>query len=288
MTERIGIIGGSGLYNMDGLDIKERIELSTPFGSPSDAYVLGTFAGKEVVFLPRHGKGHRFPAHQVNYRANIYGMKKLGVGRILSVSATGSLRERYEPGDIVLVDQFFDRTRNRASTFFEDGIAVHILFADPICPRLNEIVYDAAKDILGEHAHKGGAYLCMNGPQLSTRAESHAYRSWGMDIIGMTNLTEAKLAREAEICYCTIAMITDYDCWKESDEPFSAEKIIETFNANIGNARKILKNALEALPAEPDDCACRHALQGALMANPESLPAEVRERLDVIAGRYWI
>ncbi len=168
MTERIGIIGGSGLYQMDGLDIKERVELTTPFGSPSDAYMIGTFAGKEVVFLPRHGKRHRFPAHQVNYRANVYGMKALGVGRILSVSATGSLRERYAPGDIVLIDQFFDRTRNRPSTFFEDGIAAHILFADPICPQLNDLVFDVATEVVGRRAHKGGAYLCMNGPQLST------------------------------------------------------------------------------------------------------------------------
>ncbi len=287
MSERrIGIIGGSGLYQMEGFKVQERKRLSTPFGDPSDEYVLGELFGKPVVFLPRHGRGHVVTAPKVNYRANIYGMKSLGVEWIFSVSAVGSLKEEYHPGHIVAVDQFIDRTRQRQATFFDAGVCAHILFAEPICSTLTDVLYEAAKGVT-ENAHKGGSYLCIEGPQLSTKAESHLYRSWGADVIGMTNLTEAKLAREAEICYATIAMITDYDCWHESEEAFSAEKIVETFSQNVAVAQEVLRRAVDKLETGERTCACACALQGAILTDPAMIGDTDKERLDVIAGRFW-
>ena len=286
MADRIGVIGGSGLYAMDGLTIREERAVDTPFGNPSDAYFIGEFSGREVVFLPRHGRGHRISAPDVNYRANIYGMKALGVSRIISVSAVGSLKEGYRPGNMVMVDQFFDRTSGRRSTFFDQGAAAHILFADPICKNLSDVVYSAAKEhVGGDCVHRGGAYVCIQGPQLSTRAESLVHRSWGMDVVGMTNLTEAKLAREAEICYATIALITDYDCWHVDDEPFSAEKIVAVFASNVEKAKKTIAAALMLLPEQAPDCACRHALDGAFIGEKGAISPETKRMLRVIAGR---
>ncbi len=287
MSERpIGIIGGSGLYQMEGFEIRERKRLATPFGDPSDEYVLGELSGKPVVFLPRHGRGHAVSASQVNYRANIYGMKSLGVEWIFSVSAVGSLKEAYHPGHMVIVDQFIDRTRQRKATFFEDGIVGHILFAEPICTNLSRLMYDCAVEC-GADARLGGVYVCMEGPQLSTKAESHLYRSWDADVIGMTNLTEAKLAREAEICYATMAMITDYDCWKESEEAFSAEKIVETFSKNVKMAQDVLKKSVERFDLLERSCVCSHALDGAILSDPSVITPEARERLAGICQRIW-
>lgn len=284
-TGLIGIIGGSGLYQMDGFTVRERTRLKTPYGEPSDEFVLGELNGRSVVFLPRHGRGHVISASRVNYRANIHGMKQLGVEMLLSVSAVGSLKEAYHPGHVVVIDQFFDRTKGRASTFFDvDGLVAHILFADPICPDLRDVLHAAALET-GAVAHKGGTYVCMEGPPLSTRAESNFHRQIGADVIGMTNLTEAKLAREAEICYGTLAMITDYDCWHESEEAFSAEKIVATFRQNVATAQSILKRAVALLPEKGRPCACRTALEGALITDPAHIPAEAKERLRVIAGR---
>ena len=287
MTERrIGIIGGSGLYQMDGFEVRERRRIATPFGDPSDEYVLGELHGKPVVFLPRHGRGHAVTAPKVNYRANIYGMKMLGVEWIFSVSAVGSLKEQYHPGHIVVVDQFIDRTRQRQATFFDEGVCAHILFAEPICSELAAVLYDAAASVT-ENVHKGGSYLCIEGPQLSTKAESHLYRSWGADVIGMTNLTEAKLAREAEICYATIAMITDYDCWHETEEAFSAEKIVATFAQNVTVAQEILRRAVKGLEPGERACVCANALQGAILTDPAIISDASKERLEAIAGRFW-
>ncbi len=284
---RIGIIGGSGLYQMEGFQAQETRRLQTPFGDPSDEYVLGEMFGKSVVFLPRHGRGHVISAPHVNYRANIHGMKQLGVEQILSVSAVGSLKEQYHPGHIVVVDQFIDRTRQRKHTFFDGSIVGHILFAEPICGELADILYDAAVQA-GAQAHKGGSYVCIEGPQLSTKAESHIYRNWQADVIGMTNLTEAKLAREAEICYATIAMITDYDCWHESEEAFSAEKIVATFAQNVKIAQEILKLAVKNIDMEQTrNCACSQALSGAVLTDMSLVSEEEKNRLDVIAGRLW-
>jgi len=283
--KRIGIIGGSGLYQMEGFEQTETRKLETPFGDPSDEYVIGEIYGKPVVFLPRHGRGHVVSANEVNYQANIYGMKMLGVEAILSVSAVGSLKEEYHPGHIVVVDQFIDRTRQRKATFFGNGIAAHIIFADPICMDLADILYNSAKEV-NAIVHKGGAYLCMEGPQLSTKAESHTYRSWNADVIGMTNLTEAKLAREAEICYSTIAMITDFDCWHESEEAFSAEKIVATFQQNVKVAQDVLKTAVKNLDlASLSGCSCHKALDGAFLTAPEMISEQVKQRLAPIVGR---
>jgi 5'-methylthioadenosine phosphorylase len=282
----IGIIGGSGLYEMDGFTVHERRQIDTPFGSPSDEYVIGELDGKPVVFLPRHGRGHVISAPFVNFRANIYGMKLLGVEWIFSVSAVGSLKGQYHPGHIVVVDQFIDRTRQRKSTFFDGGVVGHILFAEPICSETADVLYRAAVDV-NANVHKGGSYLCIEGPQLSTKAESLLYRSWGADVIGMTNLTEAKLAREAEICYATIAMITDYDCWHESEEAFSAEKIVATFKQNVAVAQNVLKRAVQLLPIESRSCSCGKALSGAIITDPSSITDEDKQRLSVIAGRLW-
>jgi 5'-methylthioadenosine phosphorylase len=280
----IGIIGGSGLYQLPGLTDVTETTVATPFGSPSDSYTLGTLAGTRLAFLPRHGRGHRVSPSEINYRANIWGFKSLGVDYLISVSAVGSMKEEIPPGDIVLVDQFFDRTKGRPSTFFSDGIVAHVGFADPVCPELVSTLHDTITR-LGHRVHRGGTYLCMEGPQFSTRAESRIYRSWGVDVIGMTNLPEAKLAREAEICYATLAMSTDFDCWHESEEDVTIELVIATLLANVEKAKGVIAAAVPAI-ARQRTCACSTALANAIITSPELITAETRRRLAPIAGRY--
>lgn len=284
---KIGIIGGSGFYHMDGVKKLKRIRIRTPFGNPSGDYVTGELEGAEVVFLTRHGKGHSISPSEVNYCANIYGMKKLGVERIVSVSACGSLKKELKPLDIVLPDQFVDRTSQaRKMTFFRDGIVAHIQFADPVCPEVSRVLYEAGRTA-GASMHIGGTYLNMEGPQFSTRAESNLYRSWGMDIIGMTNIGEARLAREAEICYATLACITDYDCWyqDEGSESVSLEMIIDNLSKNVNVSKRILKAAVPAL-ASSKSCGCQAALRNAIVTRPEVIPAATKRRLKAIIGKY--
>jgi 5'-methylthioadenosine phosphorylase len=280
----IGIIGGSGLYSMPGLTDVRELAQETPFGAPSDAYVLGTLAGKKVAFLTRHGRGHRILPTELNFRANIYGLKQLGVERIVSVSAVGSLKEEHKPGEFVIVDQFVDRTRHRVDTFFGDGIVAHIAFADPVCPQLAETVVRACKQA-GVVAKRGGTYLCMEGPQFSTKAESNLYRSWGMDVIGMTNLQEAKLAREAEICYATVAMVTDYDCWHPHHDSVTMEQIVAVLLKNAENACNVVREAVAAMPRERS-CKCGSALAHAVITDRDKIPPGTRERLKLILGKY--
>ncbi len=280
--KRIGIIGGSGLYEMDDLKDVERVKLDTPFGDPSDEYIIGSLKDREIVFLPRHGRGHRILPSELNFRANIYGLKSLGVEWIISVSAVGSMKKEIVPGDIVVPEQFFDRTRERKSTFFGEGIVGHVSFADPICQELSKIVFKAGKDV-GASIHKGGTYLCIEGPQFSTRAESDIYRQWGVDIIGMTNVTEAKLAREAEICYSTVALATDYDCWYE--ESVSVEAILEIIDKNVTIAQKIIREAVLMIPTERR-CECAGALKNAILTSRDLIPEETKKRLDLIIGKY--
>ena len=279
-----GVIGGSGLYQMKGLENLKEVEINTPFGRPSDVYSVGQIHGKSVAFLARHGRGHKLLPSDINFRANIAGFKKLGVRRIFSASAVGSLRERHKPMDFVLPDQFFDRTRGRLSTFFGGGIVAHIGFADPICFQLMKCVEDSALNI-DLHIERGGTYVCMEGPAFSTRAESHLYRSWGMDLIGMTNLQEAKLAREAELCYLTIAMVTDYDCWHEEEQDVSVETLIGYLNKNSKNVQKLIKETLRIIPTEYD-CVCQHALENAIISDPKEISEESKERLKLIVGKY--
>jgi 5'-methylthioadenosine phosphorylase len=280
----IGIIGGSGLYSMPGFSGQEEVTLETPFGSPSDAYIVGDLEGKRVAFLARHGRGHRISPSELNFRANIYGMKMLGVERILSLSAVGSLKEEHRPLDFVIPDQFFDRTRGRVSTFFTDGIVAHISFSDPICPELADQIRRACGSA-GVNVKQGGTYLCMEGPAFSTRAESNVYRSWGMDVIGMTNLQEAKLAREAEICYVTVAMVTDYDCWHEGHDSVTVDQIIKVLNQNADNARRVVRGAVAAMPGERA-CKCGSALSHAILTDRSAIPAAVKEKLGLILGKY--
>jgi 5'-methylthioadenosine phosphorylase len=284
MTIPIGIIGGSGLYDMAELTDREERSIETPFGAPSAPYVTGTLRGKRVAFLARHGAGHRFMPTELNYRANIYGMKRLGVEYILSASAVGSLKEEYAPMDLVIPDQFLDRTRGRVSTFFGDGIVAHVGFAHPFCAPLSAMAYDAATGT-GATVHKGGTYVCMEGPQFSTLAESKLYRAWGMDIIGMTNLQEAKLAREAEICYTTIALVTDYDCWHPSHDEVTVEMIVANLTENARTAQQVIAAAVDALPLART-CACATALKHALITRPEAIPASAKARLAPIVGKY--
>ncbi len=280
----IGIIGGSGLYSIPGFEAHEEVRLQTPFGEPSDAYIVGTLEGKEVAFLARHSRGHKISPSELNFRANIYGMKMLGVSRILSLSAVGSMKEEHKPLDFVIPDQFFDRTRERISTFFGGGIVAHISFADPICPQLAQLVHEAAGKI-GINAKLGGTYLCMEGPAFSTRAESNIYRSWGMDVIGMTNLQEAKLAREAEICYVTIAMVTDYDCWHTEHDAVTVEQIIQTLNQNADNASKLVKEVVREFP-NATTCKCGSALKHAILTDAKVISAEVKQKLGLLIGKY--
>lgn len=284
---KIGIIGGSGFYEMEGLTDIKRVKVDTPFGKPSDDYVTGVLEGKEVVFLARHGKGHAISPSELNYCANIYGMKKLGVGRIISVSACGSLRKELRPLDIVIPDQFVDRTSQaRRTTFFRDGIVAHIQFAEPVCGHLSKMLYESGKE-LGAAMHLGGTYINMEGPQFSTKAESELYRMWGMDIIGMTNLGEARCAREAEICYATLACITDYDCWylDESTETVSLEMIINNLLKNVDVSKRILKSVIRKMGAERS-CRCASALKDAIVTNPAVIPAKVKKDLEPIIGKY--
>ncbi len=280
----IGIIGGSGLYDMPALVEREEIAITTPFGDPSDKLVIGTLSGKRVVFLTRHGRGHRYMPSELNFRANIYAMKSLGVERIISVSAVGSLKEEIAPLDIVLPDQFVDRTRGRISSFFGGGVVAHIAFGDPICPDLIQQIHRSSLNA-GIAAKKGGTYLCMEGPAFSTKAESNLYRSWGMDIIGMTNLQEAKLAREAEICYVTIALVTDFDCWHESHETVSTDMIVNNLQKNCRNAQLIIAQAVRDLdPARK--CQCGEALKYALITDKTIIPDSAKERMKLILGKY--
>ena len=283
-TARIGVIGGSGLYEMEGLRAKEEVTVDTPFGLPSDSYLIGELGDFELVFLPRHGRGHRILPTDLNYRANIYGMKQLGVEWIISVSAVGSMREEIEPGHIVIIDQFFDRTRERPSTFFGDGVAGHITFADPLCPTLRPVLAEAAS-AAGATVHDGGTYVCIEGPQFSTRAESRVFRSWGVDVIGMTNLPEARLAREAEICYATIALCTDYDCWHEGEEDVTIEVVLETVRKNVSTAHNIIKEAVSRFPIERT-CLCSEALKNAIMTPADLIPPVTRESLGLLIGKY--
>jgi len=280
----IGIIGGSGLYEMEGLEAVREERVSTPFGEPSDRYLVGRLAGRPVAFLARHGRGHRLMPSELNFRANIYGFKRLGAEVILSASAVGSMREDIKPLDIVIVDQFFDRTRSRISTFFGNGLIAHVSFADPTCPRLGELLYRVGRE-MGATVHWGGTYLCIEGPQFSTRAESRIYRSWGVDVIGMTNLQEAKLAREAEICYATLALVTDYDVWHETEEDVSVEAVVRILRQNVETAKQLIATAVPQIP-EARDCGCAHALQDAIITARDAIPAQVKRDLAPIVGRY--
>ena len=281
---RIGVIGGSGLYGMTGLEVGEERRVETPFGDPSDPYVIGELEGTPVAFLARHGQGHRILPSELNFRANIYGFKVLGVEWLISVSAVGSMKLEYRPTDIVIPDQFFDRTRHRADTFFGNGLVAHVSLARPICPRLQGLFFDSAQKA-GASAHNGGTYICMEGPQFSTRAESEIYRQWGVDVIGMTNLQEAKLAREAEICYATMAMITDYDCWHEEEEAVSGEAVMEVVRQNASTAQDVVRRIIRRLPVERD-CGCADALRMSLITEPDRIPARTRRDLEPIVGRY--
>lgn len=281
---KIGVIGGSGLYQIETLTDIEEVSIDTPFGDPSDEYVIGSLEGIRVAFLPRHGKGHRISPSELNFRANIYGFKKLGVEHIISVSAVGSLKEHIHPLHVVVPDQFFDRTRERVSTFFGNGLVAHIAFADPVCPDLSDLIYQTAVE-QGAAAHKGGTYLCMEGPAFSTRAESNVYRQWGMDIIGMTNLQEAKLAREAEICYATMAMVTDYDCWHEEEEDVTVEAIIQNLMKNAELAKKVIQSVVPKI-AERRTCICANALQYALITDRSAIPEDAKQHLDLLVGKY--
>ena len=286
MRQRIGVIGGSGLYQMEGLtDIREE-RVQTPFGDPSDVYVIGKLGDTELVFLPRHGRGHRLNPSEVPYRANIWGMKKLGVGWIVSISAVGSLREDIAPGHMVIIDQFIDRTKSqRAVTFYEQGIVAHIAFGDPVCGALRGYLVKAAQDA-GAVTHDGGVYVCMEGPQFSTRAESNLYRSWGAHVIGMTNLTEAKLAREAEISYATVAMSTDYDCWHEGHDDVTVEAVVAVIKANVARAKAIIAGVAPLIAAHEGPPPMSQAMKGAIMTAPHLIPAERRAALDLIIGKY--
>lgn len=282
---KVGIIGGSGLYDIEGLEDKKWIQLNTPFGKPSDDFLLAKLQGRDIVFLSRHARGHLISPSAINYRANIFGMKSLGVERIISFSACGSLKEEYKPLDFIIPDQFVDRTNQaRIYTFFDEGIVVHISFAHPICKDLAETLYRAAKKV-GVNVHLGGTYLNMEGPQFSTLAESNLYRSWGMDIIGMTNMTEARLAREAELCFVTVAAVTDYDCWHESKASVTVDMIIDNLKKNVQNSKRILEKVIPSI-SEERSCSCGEALKCSIITNPELIPKPIKEKLSIIIGKY--
>ena len=285
MPERVvGVIGGSGLYELEGLEDVQTVSLKTPFGDPSDSYIVGHLEGIKMTFLPRHGRGHRIPPSSLNFRANIYGMKVLGVQWIIGVSAVGSMKESIHPGNMVIPDQFIDRTVGRPSTFFSNGIVGHISFADPVCPRLSDILFQAGKEI-GTTVQKGGTYLCIEGPQFSTRAESKLYRSWGVDVIGMTNIPEAKLAREAEICYATIAFATDYDCWHQTAGDVSIGEVLRILAQSTKTAQNVIRQALKYLSDERN-CPCATALQYALITDKKRIPEKTKKDLAPIIGKY--
>ncbi|GIX07596.1 MAG: S-methyl-5'-thioadenosine phosphorylase [Candidatus Poribacteria bacterium] len=284
MSGLIGIIGGSGFYQIEGLEEVEDRAVETPFGPPSDAIRLGTLEGRRVAFLARHGRGHRIPPSRLNVRANIYALKTLGVDAILSVSAVGSLREHIHPRSFVVPDQLFDHTKGRASTFFDEGLVAHVSFADPFCPVLREVLVQVGREA-GETVHDGGTYICIEGPQFSTRAESHCYRAWGMDVIGMTAATEAKLAREAEICYVTLAAVTDFDVWHPEHDQVTAEMVIATLQQNVAAAQRIVRAVLRKFP-ETRSCSCREALRTALATHPDALSEAMKQRLWPLVGKY--
>ncbi len=280
----IGVIGGSGLYQMAGLANLRDEKVKTPFGDPSDAYLCGSLGGRDVVFLSRHGRGHRISPTEINFRANIYGFKTLGVEQLVSVSAVGSMKETLRPLDVVLPDQFIDWTRHRPGTFFGGGIVAHVSIADPVCMVMVDALA-AAADETGVQLHRGGTYLCIEGPQFSTRAESNLYRSWKVDVIGMTNMQEVRLAREAEICYATVAMVTDYDCWRDEEEPVTVEEVVARLTQNAQAAQSIVARAVTSLP-EKRSCPCADALASAILTDRSAIPPEARERLRLITGRY--
>jgi 5'-methylthioadenosine phosphorylase len=286
LKAEIGIIGGSGLYSMPGFTAQEEANIETPFGHPSDNYILGELAGRQVAFLARHGRGHRLSPSELNFRANIYGMKSLGVERIISLSAVGSLKEEHRPQEFVIPDQFFDRTRGRVSTFFGEGLVAHISFADPVCPELSKVVAQACR-AAGVNVKEGGTYLCMEGPAFSTKAESNVYRSWGMDVIGMTNLQEAKLAREAEICYVTVAMVTDYDCWHPDHDAVTVNDIIANLVKNASNACAVVAEAVAEMPATRS-CQCGSALAHAILTDRAMVPETTRQKLGLLIEKYFV
>jgi 5'-methylthioadenosine phosphorylase len=279
----IGIIGGSGLYDIEGLLKVKQVAVRTPFGQPSDAVVLGELEGVRVAFLSRHGRGHRFNPSDINYRANIYALKSLGVRRVISVSAVGSMKESIKPGDVVLPDQFIDLTKRRVSTFFEGGAVAHVALGEPVCASLGSSLLAAARSV-GATVHQGGSYVCIEGPQFSTKAESLLYRQWGVSVIGMTNLPEARLAREAELCYATVALATDYDCWHETEEAVTVEAILTTLRRNVALAKKLLRGAMESV-ASVKTCGCQRALQDAIITAPDQIPATLRRKLSLLTER---
>ena len=279
----IGIIGGSGLYDIEGLRRVKEVSIKTPFGAPSDTVVLGELDGTRIAFLSRHGRGHRINPSEINYRANIFALKSLGVRRIISVSAVGSMKESIKPGDVVLPDQFIDLTKRRVSTFFEGGIVAHVAFGDPVCPSLGTVLLDATRAV-GATVHQGGVYLCIEGPQFSTKGESRLYRQWGVSVIGMTNLPEAKLAREAELCYATVALATDYDCWHETEDAVTVESILATLRQNVSLAKRLLRTAIPMV-ADGKACTCQRALQNAVITAPDRMPTSLRRKLALLMDR---
>ncbi len=280
----IGVIGGSGIYEIEGLQNVREIKIKTPFGKPSDSYIIGELEGIKIAFLPRHGRGHRMLPSEINYRANILGFKMLGVTQIISISAVGSMKKEIEPLSIVIPDQLFDRTKMRVSTFFGNGIVAHIAFDKPFCPALSRLLYKAASE-LNLKVHLGGTYICIEGPQFSTKAESRIYRQWGVDIIGMTAIPEAKLAREAEICYATLALVTDYDVWYEGEE-VTAEMVMENMKKNVENAKKILREAVKMLPYDGSRCTCRSTLKNSIVTDPAKINKETLEKLAPLISKY--
>jgi 5'-methylthioadenosine phosphorylase len=280
----VGVIGGSGLYSMQGLEIQEELNLETPFGKPSGPLALGELDGRPIVFLARHGEGHTIPPSEINYRANLYALKQVGVTRVISVSACGSLREDFAPGDIVVPDQVYDNTRKRESSFFGSGMVAHVSVADPFCPQLSALVADSITSEDGT-VHRGGAFVTIEGPRFSTRAESNTYRAWGMSIVGMTTSTEAFLAREAEICYAVIAHVTDYDVWRTAEEPVNVDMVMRTIDHNTALAQQAIRTAVKNMP-EDRDCECGSSLSNALTTSPEHIPEDVRERLSLFVDRY--
>jgi 5'-methylthioadenosine phosphorylase len=282
---KIGIIGGSGLYNMEALKGVKTVAVATPFGKPSDKFVLGTLSGVPVAFLARHGVGHRYLPSEINYQANIHAFKQLGVTRIISVSAVGSMKKEIAPGQMVVPNQFYDLTKGRKSSFFGNGVVAHVSLADPVCPDLAKTVSSAAKSV-GAVVHRGGTYLCMEGPQFSTRAESEVHRTWDVAVIGMTNATEAKLAREAEICYTTLALSTDYDCWHLSEKPVTTEQVIQVLLANVALSKKIIQAAVQTVSPQGSKCHCGEALKNAIMTHPAAIPSKTKNSLKLIIGKY--
>lgn len=284
LETKLGIIGGSGLYQMNDLKVLDRLTIQTPFGEPSDELVIGEIMGVRVAFLPRHGVGHRIPPSEINFRANIFSLKKLGVKKVISVSAVGSMKEELKPGHIAIPYQFFDRTHRRISTFFTDGVVGHVAFADPICKELVKHVVKAGRDS-GAQIHEGGTYICIEGPQFSSRAESLVYRSWGMDVIGMTNVTEAKLAREASLCYATVALVTDYDCWHEEEEDVTVEAVLEIMHKNVKLAQEIIKKAVVQLGDERK-CSCGKAAKNAIITAPSRIPDRLKKDYEILFGSF--